>query len=125
MEMIAFFALTALLLAGLGIYGVISYMVSERTHEIGVRLALGARQADILRMVLRQGLMLAIVGGAVGLIAAAAVAHTMSSVLYGVSATDPLTFGAVAGTLIVIALVACHIPARRALRIDPMSALRY
>ena len=125
MEMIAFFALTALLLAGLGIYGVISFMVSERTHEIGVRLALGARQADILRMVLRQGLMLAIVGGAVGLIAAAAVAHTMSSVLYGVSATDPLTFGAVAGTLIVIALVACHIPARRALRVDPMSALRY
>jgi putative ABC transport system permease protein len=125
MEMIALFALTAMLLAALGIYGVISYMVSERTHEIGVRQALGAQRADVMRLVLRQGLNLAILGGSVGLVGAAIVTHAMSGLLYGVSPTDPLTFGIVAATLTAIALGACYIPARRAIRVDPIVSLRY
>jgi predicted permease len=125
MEMIALFALTALLLAGLGIYGVISYMVSERTHEIGIRMALGADRKNILRMILRQGLGLAIAGAAVGLIGALIVSHLMASLLYGVAPTDPLTFAAVVLLLIGVALLACYIPARRALRVDPLIALRH
>jgi putative ABC transport system permease protein len=124
MELIALFALTALLLAGLGIYGVISYMVSERTHEIGVRLALGAQRIDVMRMVLSQGLRLALAGAGVGLAGALGVSHVMSGLLYGVSATDPLTFGVVAGALTGVALAACYIPARRAIRVDPIVALR-
>jgi predicted permease len=124
MELIAMFALTALLLAGLGIYGVISYMVSERTHEIGVRLALGAQQADVMRMVLRQGVSLAIAGAGVGLVGALVVSHVMSGLLYGVSPTDPLTFGVVTGALTAVALSACYIPARRAILVDPIVALR-
>jgi predicted permease len=125
MEIVALFALTALLLAGLGIYGVISYIVSERTHEIGIRLALGAKSRDILRIVLRQGLGLAIAGAAVGLLGALIVSHLMAGVLYGVRPTDPLTFAAVALLLIGVALLACYIPARRAIRVDPLEALRY
>jgi predicted permease len=125
MEMIALFALTALLLAGLGIYGVISYVVSERTHEIGIRLALGAQKGTILQMVLCQGLRLAVVGAAVGLVGALIVSHLMAGLLYGVSPTDPLTFAGVALLLIGVALVACYIPARRAIRVDPLVALRY
>jgi putative ABC transport system permease protein len=125
MEIIGLFALTALLLAGLGIYGVISYLVSERTHEIGIRLALGAQRSDILRMVVRQGLGLAIAGAAVGLVCALIVAHLMAGLLYGVRPSDPLTFGGVALLLIGVALVACYIPARRAIRVDPLVALRH
>lgn len=125
MELIGLFALTALLLASLGIYGVISYMVSERTHEIGVRLALGAQRTDVMRMVLSQGLRLALVGAGVGLVGALVVSHAMSGLLYGVSPTDPLTFGVVAGALTAVAIAACYIPARRAIRIDPIVALRY
>jgi putative ABC transport system permease protein len=125
MEMVALFALTALLLAGLGIYGVISYMVGERTHEIGIRIALGAERSNILRMVLRQGLGLAIAGAAVGLIGAVIVSHLMAGLLYGVRPTDPLTFAGVAVALIGVAVLACYIPARRAIRIDPMVALRH
>jgi predicted permease len=125
MDIVALFALTALLLAGLGIYGVISYIVSERTHEIGIRLALGAKTSDILRMVLRQGLGLAVVGAAVGLVGALIVSHLMAGVLYGVRPTDPLTFAGVALLLIGVALLACYIPARRAIRVDPLVALRY
>jgi putative ABC transport system permease protein len=125
MEMVALFALTALLLAGLGIYGVISYMVGERTHEIGIRIALRAGRSSILRMVLRQGLGLAIAGAAVGLVGALIVSHLMAGLLYGVKPTDPLTFGGVALLLMGVALLASYIPARRAIRVDPLVALRY
>ncbi len=125
MEMITLFALTALLLAGLGIYGVISYLVSERTQEIGIRLALGASRSNILRMVLRQGLGLAIVGAAVGLVCALIVSHLMASLLYGVRPTDPPTFVGVAFLFIGVAVLACYLPARRAMKVDPMVALRY
>jgi predicted permease len=124
LEMVGLFALTALLLAGLGIYGVISYMVSARTHEIGIRLALGAGRSDIVRMVLRQGLRLAVAGAAVGLFAAAIVARLMTGLLYGVRTTDPVTFATVAILLIGVAMLACYLPARRAIRVDPMTALR-
>jgi predicted permease len=125
MEIVALFALTALLLAGLGIYGVISYIVSARTHEIGIRLALGAQRNSILQMVLRQGLRLAAAGAAVGLVGAVIVSQLMSGLLYGVRPTDPLTFVAVALLLIGVALLACYIPARRAVRVDPLVALRH
>ena len=123
--MIASFALTALVLAALGIYGVISYMVSERIHEIGIRLALGANRGAILRMVLRQGLRLALAGAAIGLLGAFIVSHIMSNLLFGVRSTDPLTFAAVALLLLLVALLACLIPARRAVQVDPMLALRH
>ena len=125
MEIVGLFALTALLLAGLGIYGVISYIVSERTHEIGIRLALGAQRQNILRMVLRQGLTLAVAGAAVGFVCALIVSHLMAGLLYGVRPTDPITFAAVALLLIGVAALACYIPARRAIQVDPLVALRY
>jgi putative ABC transport system permease protein len=124
MEMVGLFALTALLLSGLGIYGVISYIVGERTHEIGIRLALGATSRDILSAVLRQGLQLAIAGAAAGLVCALAVSRLMAGLLYGVKPTDPLTFVAVTLLLMIVAVFACYLPARRALRVDPMIALR-
>jgi ABC-type antimicrobial peptide transport system permease subunit len=99
-------------------------MVSARTHEIGVRLALGAGRSDILQMVLRQGLRLAVAGAAAGSIAALVVSHSMAGLLYGVRPTDPLTFAAVALLLIGVGALACYLPARRAIRVDPMSALR-
>ena len=125
MEMVASFAVTALLLAALGIYGVISYIVSERTRDIGIRLALGAQRENILEMVLRQGLGLAISGAAVGLVGALIGSHLMAGLLYGVRPTDPLTFVGVTLLLTVVALAACYIPARRAMRINPLVALRY
>jgi putative ABC transport system permease protein len=125
MELVALFALTALLLSGLGIYGVISYIVNERTHEIGIRIALGAGKRSILRMVLGQGLGLAIAGGAVGLVGALIVSHLMAGLLYGVKPTDPVTFAGVALLLIGVALLACYIPARRAIRADPLVTLRH
>jgi putative ABC transport system permease protein len=125
MEIVALFALTALLLTALGIYGVISYMVSERTHEIGIRIALGAERGSILQIVLRQGLGLAIAGAAVGLAGALIVSHLMAGLLYGVRPTDPQTFAGVALVLIGVALLACYIPARRAMRVDPLVALRH
>ncbi|HEY2103729.1 MAG TPA: ABC transporter permease [Chthoniobacterales bacterium] len=125
MQIVALFALTALLLAALGIYGVISYIVSERTHEIGIRLALGAQNTNIMQLVLRQGLGLAIAGAGVGLIGALIVSHLMTGLLYGVAPTDPVTFAGVAVLLLGVAMLACYIPARRAMRIDPLLALRY
>jgi putative ABC transport system permease protein len=125
MEMVLLFALTALLLAGLGIYGTISYVVSERTHEIGIHLALGATRGTILRMILRQGLQLAIAGTALGLVGALIVSHLMAGLLYGVSPTDPLTFVGVTLVLTAVALAASYIPAMRAMRVDPLVALRF
>jgi predicted permease len=124
MELIALFAITALLLAALGIYGVISYTVSERTHEFGVRLALGANGSEVARLVLRQGITLALAGACVGLAGALVVSHVMSGLLYDVSPTDPLSFGAVTAVLTAVALAACFIPVRRAIRVDPIVALR-
>ena len=125
MEMVALFAGTALLLAALGIYGTISCLVSEQTHEIGVRLALGAQRAKILEMILRQGLGLALTGAALGLAGALVVSHLMAAVLFGVSPTDIATFAAVTVVLTSVALAASYIPARRAMRVDPLTALRY
>jgi len=124
MEMVALFALTALLLAAIGIYGVISYMVSARTHEIGIRLALGAGRTNILRMVLRQGVSLAIAGAVIGVVGALLVSRMMAGLLFGVRPTDPLTFAGVTLVLICAGLLACYVPARRAVRVDPMAALR-
>jgi ABC-type antimicrobial peptide transport system permease subunit len=120
----AVFALLALALAAVGIYGVLAFSVAERTREIGVRMALGAQTSDVPRMVLKQGLQLAGGGIVIGLLAALALGRLIGSLLYGVRAHDPLTYVAVALVLIVVALLACWIPARRATRIDPLIALR-
>ncbi|HLY43799.1 MAG TPA: ABC transporter permease [Terracidiphilus sp.] len=125
MDMVAAFAITALLLAALGIYGVISYIVSERSRDIGIRLALGAERGRILAMILRQGLGLAMAGAALGLAGSVIVSHLMAGLLYGVTPADPLTFAGVTLALTGVALAACYVPARRAMHVDPMIALRY
>ncbi|HKS43056.1 MAG TPA: ABC transporter permease, partial [Blastocatellia bacterium] len=125
MLLLAIFAGLALVLAGIGIYGVINYSVARRTREIGIRMALGADSKAVLRLVVGQGLKLAVAGVAIGIFAALALTRLMSSLLFGVSAIDPLTFTGVSLILITVAVVACSIPARRATKVDPMEALRY
>jgi predicted permease len=125
MLLLVSFAGLALLLAMVGIYGVMSYSVSRRTHEIGIRVALGARRQDVLVMVIRQGLLLALTGSAIGVVGALLLSRVIASQLYGISPTDPLTFVVVSVLLTVVALAACYIPARRAMRVDPMVALKY
>ena len=124
-NLMAIFAGLALLLAATGIYGVISYSVSQQTREIGIRMALGANPRDVLRIVLGQGCRLTGIGLALGLAAGFGVARLLSGILFGVSAAEPVIFAAVALLLGAVAFTACYIPARRAMRVDPMVALRY
>jgi predicted permease len=125
MTLLAVFAALALLLASVGIYGVISYLVARRTQEIGIRMALGADRMDVARLVLQDGMKRAIAGVAIGIVSALALTRLMTSMLYGVSATDPLTFLAIPVLMLVVAFAACYVPARRATRVDPVIALRY
>jgi putative ABC transport system permease protein len=125
MTLLATFAGLAMLLAAVGLYGVISQTMAERTHEIGLRIALGAHPADILRMMLRQAMVLVGMGIALGLGGALAWARVLKTLLYGVTARDPLSYGGVVIVLLVVGLAACYVPARRAMRVDPMVALRH
>jgi putative ABC transport system permease protein len=124
MDMVALFAATALLLAGLGIYGTISYVVNEQRREMAIRLALGAQRGNILKMVLRRGLGLAAAGAGLGVAGALIVSHLMAGLLYGVSPTDLPIFGGVTLVLMIVALAASYMPALRAMRLDPITTLR-
>jgi ABC-type antimicrobial peptide transport system permease subunit len=123
--MMAIFAVIGLVLVTLGVYSVISYTASRQTHEIGIRMALGARRADVLRLVLRMGARLVVLGLAIGLAVSVALSRVIASQLWGVSPYDPATLASVAAVLLVTGLVACWVPARRATRVDPLVALRY
>jgi ABC-type antimicrobial peptide transport system permease subunit len=124
MTLLGIFAVLALVLAGIGIYGVLSYMVGQRTREIGVRIALGAQRFDVLRLVMKNGAQMTFIGLLIGLAAALGLTRLMRSMLFGVKPSDPLTFVAVAALLGAIAMLACYVPARRAMKVDPIEALR-
>ena len=130
-KLVTMFGLLAQQLASIGLFGVLAYAVSQRTHEIGIRMALGASQADVLKMIIRQGMVLALIGIVLGLGGAYVLTKYMESwmqlsrMLYGIKPTDPMTYGLTAGLLSVVALIACYLPARRATKVDPMVALRY
>jgi len=124
LALLALFSLMAVVLASVGIYGVMHYSVAQRTHEIGLRMALGARPGNVVRMVIGQGIALAAMGLAAGLIGAWWLTRLLASLLFGVTATDPLTFGAVGILLMIVAILASAIPALRAARVDPLAALR-
>jgi len=123
--LLAFFAASAVFLAALGLYGVMAYAVAQRTSEIGVRMALGAGQSQVLLMVQRQGLILMLAGLAIGVAGALLLTRLMTSLLFRVTPTDPATFAGVAVLLVVVSMVACYLPARRAASVDPLIALRY
>jgi predicted permease len=124
MLLLGCFAALALLLAGVGVYGVISYVVTQRTREVGIRMALGAQSADVLRLFIKQGMAMVALGVGLGIFGAFALMRVMKSLLFDVSANDPLTFACVAVLLSLVALAACYLPARRAARIDPLASLR-
>ena len=125
MIVLAIFAAVALLLAAVGIYGVIAFTVAQRTNEIGIRVAMGAQRGDVLRLVLGQGGRLIFLGVALGVVAGLLITRLMSGLLFGIRATDPATFAGVALLLAAVALLACYMPARRAMHVDPLVALRY
>jgi putative ABC transport system permease protein len=125
MMLLAVFALLALTLAAVGIYGVISYSVAQRTREVGIRMALGAKTIDVLNLVVRDGLKLVLIGIVVGLAGALLLTRLMTTLLFGVTATDAVTYVTVSLGLIIVALLACSIPARRATKVDPLVALRF
>ena len=123
--LLAVFAALAMILACIGIYGVMAYATAQRRNEIGIRMALGAQRGDILRLVLGQGVKLALLGVVIGVAGGLALTRFLQNLLFHISAYDPLTFAGVAVLLTLVALAACYIPARRAMRVDPMDALRY
>jgi putative ABC transport system permease protein len=123
-KMFSLFSILALLLVAVGIYGVLSQRVAQRTQEIGIRVALGARRDDVMKLIIGEGLRLTFIGIAIGIAGSLAFARFLSSMLYGVTPTDPVTVAAVSCLLLLVALLACYLPARRAVRLDPLTALR-
>jgi putative ABC transport system permease protein len=125
MQVVGLFGILALLMAAVGIYGVIAYSVTQRTREIGIRVALGASRSAILRWVLKQGLVLTMAGVVVGIVGALLLTRLLRSLLFGIGPADIVTYGALAILLTIVALIACYVPARRATKVDPLIALRY